>query len=108
MIPWLKQLLASPREQKPKPVRSVPGALVVSGNGGEVIYNLLTPHMQQFMGRCVGALKKAGISARGTAQFSLLVGERGEELMLDHHYRPEDDPGAVARVVEAARALVSR
>jgi hypothetical protein len=63
-----------------------PGALSYTHQEGAVLYNLLSPHMQQFMGRCVGAIKKAGIAAKGTGQFSILVGERGSELSLDKFY----------------------
>lgn len=98
---------ASPVSSPPvagRGLRAVPGALVYRDAEGRVGLNLLTPHMQQFMGRCVGALRNAGIPARGTGQFSLLVGEGGEELLLDEFYRPDDDPANVARVVEAVRA----
>jgi hypothetical protein len=61
--------------------------------------------MQQFMGRCVGAIKKAGIAAKGTGQFSVLVGESRTELRLDQFYRPEDDPKLIEQVVQAARQL---
>ena len=87
------------------PLRAVPGALNYTNQDGSVLYNLLTPHMQQFMGRCVSAIKKAGIAAKGTGQFSVLVGERGAELRLDRFYRPEDDPKLIEDAVLAARQL---
>lgn len=98
----------SPPPSESSELRSVPGALVVRSQGGQVIYNLLTPHMQQFMGRCVGALKKNGVRARGTAQFSILLGETSVEFPLDRYYQPTDDPAQVEEVVAAARELLRR
>lgn len=94
-------------EESPgKTLRAVPGAAAVS-HQGEVIYNLLTPHMQQFLGRCVGAIKKAGIKAKGTGQFSVLLGDAQAELRLDEFYEPADDPAIVEKVVARARELVA-
>jgi hypothetical protein len=87
-----------------KGLRPVKGAASFT-HDGEVIYNLLTPHMQQFMGRCIGAVKKAGIRARGTGQLSILLGEEELELSLEPFYQPSDDPSLVERVVEKARDL---
>ena len=61
--------------------------------------------MQQFMGRCVGAIKKAGIAAKGTVQFSIIVGETRAELRLDKFYKPEDNPKLIEDVVRAAHQL---
>jgi hypothetical protein len=88
-------------------LRAVPGALVAESHSGQVIYNMLTPHMGQFMGRCVGAIKRAGIAAKGTGQFSILVGEQGRELRLDHFYQPADDPTIVEQVVAEARRITN-
>jgi hypothetical protein len=88
--------------------RAVPGALVVGTAEGGVIYNLLTPHMQQFMGRCIGTLKRAGIRAKGTGQFSVLIGKRERELRLDRFYQPVDDPAMIEKVVAEAREIVAR
>ena len=93
-----------PAQQRP-PLQAVLGAMSFSTSDGAVLYNLLTPHMQQFMGRCVSAIKKTGIAAKGTGQFSILVGERRAELRLDKFYRPEDDPKLIEGVVDAAKQL---
>ena len=90
-----------------KSLRAVPGAMAYS-IGGKVAYNLLTPHMQQFMGRCIGAIKKAGIAARGTRQFSIVVGDHQREVMLDRFYQPVDDPGAIGRVVAEAKTVANQ
>jgi len=90
--------------QKPS-LRAVRGALVASDQGGSVLYNLLTPHMQQFMGKCVGAIKKTGVAAKGTGQFSILVGEHKRDLRLEAFYKPTDDPQLVELVVQAAQKL---
>src|SRR3954465_10228769 len=53
-------------------LRAVPGALSASDRvTGQVVYNLLTPHMQQFMGRCIGAIKRSAVTATGTGPFSI-------------------------------------
>ncbi|HWB03220.1 MAG TPA: hypothetical protein VG796_09365 [Verrucomicrobiales bacterium] len=83
--------------------RGVPGALVARTSNGQAVYNMLTPHMQQFMGRCVSAIKRSGISARGTGEFSVIVGEKGTEIRLDRFYKPSDDPAAIDNVVAKAR-----
>jgi hypothetical protein len=89
-------------------LRAVPGALTASDRvTGQVAYNLLTPHMQQFMGRCIGAIKRNGVSAAGTGQFSIMVGEQRIELRLDRFYQPSDDPAAIDHVVAEARKLAS-
>ncbi len=90
-----------------KDLRAVPGATAYSV-GGKVSYNLLTPHMQQFMGRCIGAIKKAGIAARGTGQFSIVVGDHQTELMLDRFYQPDDDPAAIDGVVAEAKTIANQ
>jgi hypothetical protein len=76
--------------------------------GGQVVYNLLTPHMQQFLGRSVGAIKREGIKAKGTGQFSVLLGEHQEkELHLSSYYKPTDDPALLEAVVAAAKTLMA-
>ena len=50
---------------------------------GKIVDTRLTPDRQQFMGRCIGAIKKSGIPAQGTGQFSILVGDSQAELRLD-------------------------
>jgi hypothetical protein len=89
-------------------LRAVPRALVVSDRAtGQVVYNMLTPHMQQFMGRCVGVLKRVGIAAKGTGQFSIMIGEQQKELRLDQFYQPNDDPAVVEHVVAEARRITN-
>ena len=88
-------------------LRAVPGALVAKAHNGQVLYNMLTPHMGQFMGRCVGAIKRAGIVAKGTGQFSILVGEQERELRLDRFYQPTDDPAILEQVVALARRMTN-
>jgi hypothetical protein len=101
---WLKKLLGRP-EAPPRseahPLRAVPGALVASA-GGNVVINLLDPHMQQFLGRCVGVLKKAGLRAKGTGQFSVRLDDR-VEIELDRFYQRYDDPSVFDDLVAAAR-----
>jgi hypothetical protein len=87
-------------------LRPVAGAAVMS-HEGKVIYNLLTPHMQQFLGRCVGAIKKAGIKAKGSGQFSVVLGDLQTELRLDEFYKPTDDPAIVDAVVARAKELAA-
>jgi hypothetical protein len=89
-------------------LKAVPGALVASDKRtGQVVYNMLTPHMQQFMGRCIGAIKRNGVIAAGTGQFSIIVGEQRIELGLDRFYQPSDDPAAIDKVVAEARRIVN-
>ena len=63
MFNWLKKLTRKPSGGE-GPLRAVPGAGTCRGTDGKVIYNMLDPMMQQFLGRCVGAVKKAGIRAK--------------------------------------------
>jgi hypothetical protein len=105
---WLRKLFGSDSEKPASGLRPVPGALVASDKAtGQVVYNLLTPHMQQFMGRCVSAIKRGGIAAKGTGQFSILVGEQRTELRLDQFYQPSDDPAIIERVVAEARRITN-
>jgi len=100
-----RQQPSGPHSQQRPPLRAVPGALSYATRDGGVLYNLLTPHMQQFMGRCVSAIKKTGIAAKGTGQFSILVGDRNAELRLDKFYQPEDNPKLIEDVLHAAQKL---
>jgi hypothetical protein len=89
-------------------LRAVPGALVASDKTtGQVVYNMLTPNMRQFMGRCVGAIKEAGIAAKGTGQFSILTGEDRAELSLGQYYQPSVDPALVEQIVAEARRITA-
>jgi hypothetical protein len=99
-------------QQTPPPpawgLRAVPGALVSQDkHTGQVVYNLLTPHMEQFMGRCIGAIKRTGVAAKGTGQFSVLVGDREFEIHLSEFYQPSDDPALVEQVVAEARRITN-
>jgi hypothetical protein len=68
---------------------------------------MLTPHMKRFMGCCIGAIKRVGITAAGTGQFSVMVGEQRAELRLDHFYQPTDDPTLIEQVVAEARRITN-
>ena len=93
-------------------VRKVPGAMSASDRSGRVVYNMLDPWMQKFMGQCVSALKKEGIKARGTGQFSIQLGEAGkEELRLDvfwSRYSKNQSASEFAAVVAEAKRLLSK
>jgi hypothetical protein len=101
---WFRKIFGS-EKQADSGLRGVPGALNARNADGRVVYNMLTPHMQQFMGRCVSAIKKNGITAKGTGQFSILLGEQSIELRLDQFYQPSDDPSIIEQVVSEARRL---
>lgn len=91
-------------------LRAVPGAGVYQTAEGRVIYNMLDPWMKQFMGRCIGAVKKAGIRATGTGEFSILLGDDQRlELQLDefwNEFANSHDDTVFDRVTAAARAKV--
>ena len=107
MMNWFRRLFGA-SEQPVSGLRPVPGALVATDKRtGQVIYNMLTPHMKQFMGRCIGAIKRDGIAATGTGQFSVLVGERRTELRLDLYYEPRNDAMLVEQVVAEARRITN-
>lgn len=104
---WLQRLIGATNRN----LRAVPGASAYRDASGRVIYNMLDPWMQKFMGQCVGAIKKAGIRAKGTGQFSVLLGEdRSLELPLDEFWRDfakSQDPAILDQVVVAARKRVA-
>ena len=105
---WLRKLIGGDSEKSASGLRPVPGAWVASDKAtGQVLYNMLTAHMQQFMGRCVSAIKRAGITAKGTGQFSVLLGEQRTELRLDQFYQPSDDPALIEQVVAEARRITN-
>jgi hypothetical protein len=103
---WLRRIFGG-KQQPDAGLREVPGALVARTLDGRVAYNILTPHMQQFMGRCVSAIKRSGIAAKGTGQFSILLGEQRAELRLDQFYQPTDDPTIVEQVVAESRRITN-
>ena len=92
-------------------LREVPGSFSASDANGRVVYNMLDPWMQKFMGQAVSALKKAGIRAKGTGQFSIRIGDEAQkEIPLDAFWaryaksqRAEEFDAIVA---EARRLLV--
>ena len=106
MLKWLRSLLAGGPD---KPLRAVPGTGTYHDKSGKVVYNMLDPTMQQFLGRCVGAIKKAGIKAKGTGQFSILLGEpQSGELILDRYwkeYLKTQNPAVFESIVAEARKL---
>lgn len=88
-------------------LRAVVGAGVYRRTDGQVIYNMLDPMMQQFLARCVGAIKKSGLRAKGTGQFSILLGDsQRHELRLDEfwaRYAVGQDQEVFEDVVQVAR-----
>jgi hypothetical protein len=73
---------------------------------------MLDPWMQKFMGQCAGALKKEGIRAKGTRQFSLRIGEHGgKEIPLDKYwarYPKTQDTSEIDAFVAAAKHLLNK
>jgi hypothetical protein len=112
MFGWRKKKGPGDTGKSREALRTVPGAGVYRDRSGQVMYNLLDPWMQQFLGRCVGALKKAGIRAKGTGSFSVQLGDgQGAELQLDpfwSEFCQAQDPNIIARVVEAAQKAIAR
>ena len=109
MFGWIRNLFKGSSGDAPRRLRAVPGAGVVQAQDGRVIYNFLDPGMQQFMGNCVGAVKRAGIRAKGTGQFSILLGEdRKAELRLDDFWaelQQSEDRAVFEKVAAAAQEL---
>ncbi|MCU0880672.1 MAG: hypothetical protein MUF06_23125 [Pirellulaceae bacterium] len=110
MFNWLKGKLPDEPNAPDSGIRPVPGAGIYRDRDGQVIYNLLDPIMQQFLGRCIGAIKKAGIRTTGTGSFSILLGEDQKvELQLDQFWKEfcdSQDPEVFGRVAEAAKQAV--
>lgn len=100
------------RKKKNEDLRAVEGAGVYKGANGKVIYNMLDPSMGKFMGQCVGAVKKAGIKAKGTGQFSILLDDDQDlELALDQfwaNFQKSEDKNIFSVVVEAARKMTGK
>src|SRR5689334_22764071 len=106
MFGWFKKRKAS----KSDGLRAVPEAGVYRSTDSQVCYNMLDPWMKQFMGRCLGAVKKGGIRAKGTGQFSILLGDdQRAELRLDEFWADfsrSQDPAVFERVAASARIKV--
>jgi hypothetical protein len=104
MFDWFKK--AKPAADPSDGLRAVAGAGVYRTEQGQVAYNLLDPEMQRFLGQCVGAIQRAGVHARGTGQFSVMLGDDPKvELPLESFWRDYSrsrDPRIVDRVVQAA------
>lgn len=89
-------------------MRVVPGAAAYSFDG-KVGYNMLDPMMQQFMGRCIGAIKKAGVRAGGTGQFSISINDGESELILDEFWsRVCDSSDAMTNVIKDVVAAAQK
>ena len=98
---WLRKLFGSDSEKPASGLRPVPGALVASDKAtGQVVYNMLTPHMQQFMGRCVSAIKRGGIAAKGTGQFSILVSSSGQSCGSTSFISPATTHRLLSRLMQ--------
>ena len=71
---------------------------------------MLDPMMAQFMGRCIGAIKKTGIKAKGTQNFSILLGDDSDkELQLDEfwkRFQESQDEAILDAVAELVRRMV--
>ena len=90
-------------------LRAVPGAMSYEAEG-RVLYNMLDPFMKKFMGRCIGAIKKTGVDARGTGQFSVSINGGAHELLLDTFWaklqsQPDSEAEVLKEVVAAASEL---
>lgn len=106
MFGWFRKRKSTPATDEER-VRAVSGAGVYRDHEGRVAYNMLDPMMQQFLGRCVGAIKKAGIHAKGSGQFSVLLGDEQQyELILDPfwaRFAESQDVSVFDDIVAAAR-----
>ena len=110
MFGWFRKTPPDKLQALDEGLRPVPEAGVFRDGGGQVLYNLLDPVMQQFLGRCVGAIKKGGIRAKGTGSFSVLLGEdQRTELQLDRFWKEfcdSQDAAVFSRVAEEAKQAV--
>ena len=102
-----EKAMAEPEEG----LRPVPGSIAISDGDGKVVHNMLDPMMGQFMGRCTGAVKKAGIKAKGTGQFSIALGDGdGLELPLYplwEQYQQSQDQQVFGTAVELAQRMTT-
>lgn len=112
MFSWIRTLFGRGPARDSEELRAVPGAGAYRSQDGKVIYNALDPCMGKFIGRCVGAVKKAGVKAKGTSQFSILLGDQQRsELRLDEfwqEFQESEDEGVFQKVANAAKDLVSQ
>jgi hypothetical protein len=65
----------------------------------------LTPEMKLFLRRCVSAAKAAGLRAKGSGSFWLIVGQRLSVLDLHPFFERSNDEGVLEQVVQGARQL---
>jgi hypothetical protein len=60
---------------------------------------------RRFKGKCIGAMKKAGLEAKGSPGFSALVGAELAEIDLEPFFSRRDEPDIVDTVVAEAQRL---
>ena len=79
-----------------KHLRAVPGAIVFRNDLGQVTSNIIEYKAQLFMRMFIGVIKKQGMIAKGSGQFTVLLGEGFKwELFLDdiwENYQANMDP----------------
>ena len=89
-----------------KHLRAVPEAIVFRDDFGEVTLNIIQYEAQLFMNMFIGVIKKHGMPAKGTAQFSVLLGEGLKwELFLDDiwaNFRIYKDPNYLGNAAQLA------
>lgn len=93
-----------------EPVRPVPGAYVISYEG-RVVGNMLSQPMQQFLGRCIAAVKRANVAAKGTNEFAVYLSDANVKLPLDKYwkaYLEDENVEVFQQVVAEARRLVGK
>lgn len=112
MFRWIRKLFSAGSSHDAGGLRAVPRAAAYRSSDGKVVCNMLDPWMGKFMGRCVGAVKRAGIRAKGTGEFSILLGEdQKAELRLDEfweEFQNSEDQGVFQKVADAAKGLVGQ
>jgi hypothetical protein len=110
MFGWFKKKSSEQLQVPANALRPVLGGGVYRDGNGQVIYNMLDPAMQQFLGRCVGAIKKAGMKGKGTGSFSVLLGENEKaELQLDPFWKEFCNSQSIdvfTRVTAAAKQAI--
>ena len=86
---WLRKILGGSK-QPDNGLREVPGALVARASDGRVAYNMLTPHMQQFMGSWDTALCNISWLPATEALAIVLYRELSKSKVLEYdlaHYK---------------------